>query len=76
MEQKLGKRCIPSEVEVNRWYCLLDTVHEKYLLFITDKKDDFVSFTYKDGTSGAIQTWHNAFYFYEIPLSPLEQELL
>lgn len=76
MEQKLEKKLMPSQVEINRWYCLLDTFDEKYILYINAKKDDFIVFTYRDGTQGMIQTWAKAFYFYEIPLSPLEQELL
>jgi hypothetical protein len=77
MEKRLEKNCRAVDFELGGRYSMISTLDLRYGFTVTsiDAVNNIVKLTYMDGVFGAIA--HDASsWFYEIPLTPLELELL
>lgn len=77
MEQKLEKKCKVHDLKLGKRYCLTSLPEFKFILKVIEVHTHYVRFQYFDGTVGMAKIRPDSdFSCYEMPYTPLEQELL
>jgi len=75
MAIKLEKICKISDAKLGERYCLTKFVEYDYVFFITAKTKKDIEITYLDGTGG-LYFKYDSLEVYELPLTPVERELI
>lgn len=77
MEQKLEKMCKPEELVVGNRYSISEYPNFRSVLVVKSRINDYIELTFIDGVAaGVFQNSKTDVVFYEMPYTPLEQELL
>lgn len=77
MEQKLEKKCEAKELIVGNRYSISEYPNFHSVLVVKRRINDYIELSFIDGAAaGIFQTSKTGIVFYEMPYTPLEQELL